>query len=147
MFCYGCSTVSARLGTFRQSVPRFSWRAPMYVSRFVKCYGLQTMPPKKSKRRKVVRYALLVEEQEQSVDPRRLSSPEGGTAPDLVPQLEPKHGINDTEEDAPARMRAIPRVVTCFIEDEKYSICFQTPRQGYNSSCEHFILVRYHMSK
>ena len=80
---------------------------------------------------------------------RRSSPPdknENATALDLVPQQEPKHGFNDTEEGAPARMKPISRVVASFIEDEKYSICFQTPRQGHNSSGEHFILVRYHMA-
>ena len=82
------------------------------------------MPPKKPRRRKAPRPASPppVEEQEQPEDPRRSPPPdeeERAAAADPVPELEPEPEAEEAEEDAPARRRAAPRVVTNLSEDEK----------------------------
>ena len=85
----------------------------------------QAMPPKKRRRTNASRPAPPpppVEEQEQPEDPRRSPPPdeeERAAAADPVPELELEPEAVEAEEDAPARRRAAPRVVTNFSEDEK----------------------------
>ncbi|KAJ8245796.1 hypothetical protein GJAV_G00260410 [Gymnothorax javanicus] len=84
------------------------------------------MPPKKPRRTKASRPAppvdLQAALQEQPEDPRCSPPPdeeELAAAADLVPELKLEPKAEEAEEDAPARRRAAPRVVTNFSEDEK----------------------------
>ena len=61
-------------------------------------------------------------EQPQSEDRRRSPPPdeeERGTAPDPITKSEPEPGVEEAQEDASARRRVAPRVVTNFSEGEK----------------------------
>ena len=61
--------------------------------------------------------------QEQSDDPLHSRPPDeeerAAATADPIPELEPAPEAEEAEEDAPARKRVAPRVVTNFLEDEK----------------------------